>query len=215
MRTFLHQNSHRLLALGIYLVVYLLAFALLERFVTPYYIIHCALDDLIPFCSWAIIPYFFWFLWIPFVILLVMICQPEEFQRMYWGMVIGCACALAIYAIFPNGLDLRGRVAGTDFLAQMVRLLYRVDTATNVCPSLHVYQSVCVMLAIIRSERLKCLRIPGLFITAAIAASTVLLDQHSVIDVAMGLLLCVSVDSIYHEISVHHFRHHGTSAKAH
>ena len=118
---------------------------------------------------------------------------------MFWVMVGGCATALAIYALLPNGLNLRGPVAGNDLLARAVRWLYRTDTPTNVCPSLHVYQSVCVYLAIRRSRlyaQRPRFRAVSLVLTIAICCSTVLLDQHSVIDVVCGLGLCLLLDSI-------------------
>lgn len=40
-----------------------LMFMFLERFQPErhYYVVHCALDDLIPFWEWALIPYLLWF----------------------------------------------------------------------------------------------------------------------------------------------------------
>ena len=43
-----------------YMALYLAWFAILEKKVTTYRIIHTAADDLIPFCEFFVIPYFTW-----------------------------------------------------------------------------------------------------------------------------------------------------------
>ncbi len=194
----MRARKTELTALAVYLILYLLSFFLLERLITPEYIIHCELDDWIPFCKWAMIPYCLWFLWIPTVVLRLMWKEPEAFWRLFWCIALGSALALTIYALFPNGVDLRQPVAGTGLMSQAVRLLYRVDTSTNVCPSLHVYMSCCACFAVLRSQTLRREWGVHLALTLAVSASTVLLDQHSVIDVACGILLWLVVDALVH-----------------
>ena len=61
--------------------------------------------------------------------------------------------ALLFYAIVPNGLALRPRyVPGNDIFSKSVRSLYRTDTPMNVCPSIHVFNSVTLMLAYYRTR---------------------------------------------------------------
>lgn len=48
--------------MALYALFYLSFFALLERTIqTPDLWVHCQLDDLIPFCKYAIVPYILWF----------------------------------------------------------------------------------------------------------------------------------------------------------
>ena len=59
------KNNPHCLAM-LYFVFYLIAFFSLEQIHRPdLHIIHCALDDVIPFCEWFIIPYCLWFLVMP------------------------------------------------------------------------------------------------------------------------------------------------------
>lgn len=44
------------------------------------------------------------------------------------------------------------RVYGSDIFAQAVRMLYATDTPLNVCPSIHVFNSVTLMMAYYRSR---------------------------------------------------------------
>ena len=45
----------------LYFIPYLIYFELLEAFAVPKFIIHCPLDDWIPFHEGFVIPYFAWF----------------------------------------------------------------------------------------------------------------------------------------------------------
>lgn len=55
--------------MAFYMVFYLTVFHWLEVHVTvPDIWVHCRLDDFIPFCKYAIVPYLAWFAWIPFTL---------------------------------------------------------------------------------------------------------------------------------------------------
>lgn len=191
-----------LLFMAAFFAFYLLAFFVLEqRSAGPLVWVHCRLDDLIPFCKYAIVPYCLWFVWIPFTLFYFLLCMPRaEFSRLCLPLFAGMTAALVFYALVPTGLDLRPyRVSGTDVFARAVRLLYSVDTATNVCPSIHVYNSVTLALAYCRSphfERasLRWVRPAAVGLCSAIVLSTVLLRQHSVIDVLLGALMAFAID---------------------
>ena len=69
----------------------------------------------------------------------------------------------------------------------------------NVCPSIHVFNSVTLMLAYYRSSifdapRHRWMRPAAMVLCVSITMSTMLLKQHSVIDVVFGLLLALTLD---------------------
>lgn len=193
---------HPILFMALYAVFYLSCFAFLEKHIlVPDLWVHCRLDDLIPFCKYAIIPYAMWFPWIPFTLFYLLWKAPrEDFWRLCLPLFAGMTLSLLFYVIVPNGLSLRPHtVAGTDFFAEAVRALYRSDTPTNVCPSIHVFNSVTLLLAYYRCH---CFEVPGrrwmrpaaAVLCLAISLSTMLLKQHSVIDVVFGILLALALD---------------------
>lgn len=110
-------------------------------------------------------------------------------------------CAGLLYVILPTGLDLRPyRVYGSDLFAQAVRMLYATDTPLNVCPSIHVFNSVTLMMAYYRSRIFETpgrrwMRPASVVLCVSIIASTVLLKQHSCIDVLLGILLAMALDT--------------------
>ena len=150
------------------------------------------------------IPYFAWFVWIPFTLFYLLWKAPrEDFWRLCLPLFSGMTIALACYAVLPTALDLRPYwVPGSDIFAQTVRFLYRTDTATNVCPSIHVFNSVTLLLAYYRSHifdapRRRWMRPAAAVLCISIVCSTVLLKQHSCIDVALGALLALALDALF------------------
>lgn len=118
--------------MALYTIFYLSVFHSLEANVPLRSIlVHCRLDDLIPFCKYAVIPYFAWFVWIPFTLFYLLWKAPrEDFWRLCLPLFSGMTIALACYAVLPTALDLRPYwVPGNDIFAQTVRFLYRTDTA--------------------------------------------------------------------------------------
>ena len=190
--------------MALYFLLYLSAFNFLETQISMprVLLVHCRLDDLIPFCKYAIVPYFAWFAWIPFTLFYLLWKAPrEDFWRLCLPLFSGMTIALACYVVVPTGLDLRPYwVPGSDIFARAVRMLYRTDTATNVCPSIHVFNSVTLMMAYYRSHIFETpgrrwMRPASAVLCVSIIASTVLLKQHSCIDVLLGILLAMVLDT--------------------
>ena len=189
--------------MALYALFYLSFFALLERTIqTPDLWVHCQLDDVIPFCKYAIVPYFAWFAWIPFTLFyLLRHGERSDFWRVCLCLFAGMTIALSCYVLLPTGLALRPyRVYGSDIFARLVRMLYAVDSSKNVCPSIHVFNSVTLMLAYYRSRIFETpgrrwMRPASAVLCVSIIASTVLLKQHSCIDVLLGILLAMVLDT--------------------
>ena len=197
-------SRHPVWFMALYALFYLSFFALLERTIqTPDLWVHCQLDDLIPFCKYAIVPYILWFPWIPFTLFYLLYKAPrEDFWRLCIPLFTGMTMTLLFYAIVPNGLALRPKyVPGTDIFAQLVRMIYRSDTPMNVCPSIHVFNSVTLALAYHHCARLRgrkwlWVRVSADLLCVSIILSTMLLKQHSVFDVIGGIILALTLDAV-------------------
>ena len=198
-------SRHPVSFMAFYLVFYLSVFHWLEVNITvPEVWVHCHLDDLIPFCKYAIVPYFAWFVWIPFTLFYLLWKAPRaDFWRLCLPLFAGMTIALACYVIVPTGLNLRpAYVPGNDIFARTVRFLYSTDTPTNVCPSIHVLNSVTLLLAYYRSRifeqpRRRWMRPAATVLCISIVCSTMLLKQHSCIDVILGIVLALALDSLF------------------
>lgn len=150
-------NSNKHFMLMLYFPVYLIWFAFLEKNVTSHFhVIHMKIDDYIPFCEYFIVPYLLWFTYIAVVIVYVGFTDKSEYFRMCAFLFTGMTLFLIISTIYPNGHYLRPTSFENDnIFTQLVAKLYETDTATNLFPSIHVYNSIGVHLAIAHSEKTK------------------------------------------------------------
>lgn len=177
-----------------YWPIYGALFFALERLRQPvqYHVMHTKLDDLIPFCEGFVIPYVFWFLFLIGIHCYTAKHDAAAFQRLMSFVAVSHTCALIIFALFPTCQHLRPLVfQRQNLLTQVTAFFYHIDTSTNVCPSLHVVGSMAVWYAA-RDAGLCSRRGGRVFFsttTVLICLSTVFLKQHSVLDVAAGLLL--------------------------
>lgn len=181
-----------------YFFVYLIWFFILEHTVTKKYtVIHCRLDDLIPFNEVFIIPYYMWFAYIFITVAYFFLTSKKDFYKCCAFLFTGMTICLLIYTIFPNGHHLRvdlNSLGRSNVFIDMLSRIYTMDTPTNVFPSIHVFNSVGALIAIHKSEKLrkiKWLQWFALILTILICLSTVFLKQHSVLDVFGGLVLSV------------------------
>ena len=180
--------------MALYSIFYLSVFHYLEANVPLRSIlVHCRLDDLIPFNEWFVLPYCSWFLLLAGVTAALWWCDTASYDKLCLTMFSGMTFCLIVYMILPNGLELRPAVEtlGRDNPAlRIMQLLWKADAAVNVCPSIHCQSSACMAMAFSRSKLTegKPLRKVLAWVWAAlICLSTVFTKQHSVIDVACGL----------------------------
>lgn len=181
-----------------YFFIYLIWFTYLEKSITLEFTpVYSRLDNYIPFMEIFAIPYFLWFAYIFVTVLFFFLTSKQDFYKCCAFLFIGMTICLIIYTIWPNGHELRvdiDTLGRNNVFTRMIGRLYSFDTATNVFPSIHVYNSIGAMIAIRKSEKLrpvKWIQIPALILTVLICMSTVFLKQHSILDVFGGIILSV------------------------
>ena len=192
----LHWEKYHHWLYVIVLPVYLTLFFVAEYFIgadASYTSIHHPLDDVIPFCEWFYIPYVLWYPFMGLVGLYLAFKDGNGFKRYMTYIGVSFIAAIGLFFLFPNGQDLRPDLAtlGRDnLLTRAISVLYKADTNTNVCPSLHVVGSMAAVFGIFHHPRLRktvWLPIGGIVLTILICLATVFLKQHSVIDVFVGI----------------------------
>lgn len=195
-------KTHRYCLAGLYMLVFLAGFFLLELRVpdpSKIHIIHCAVDDMIPFNEWFVLPYFLWYAWVPVFMIYFMIKDREAYLRLCFVMFAGATFCLFVYFFEPNGLDLRREITADNFCAQIIRFLRSVDPPNNVCPSIHVSSTVAVHLAICHAASVRkkgSVRALSWLVTILICISTMFIKQHSLIDVVCGWILSLILDEM-------------------
>ena len=197
MKYFYNKYKHAL-PLIVYAFIYITWFMALEqRNVRDYTVIHMRVDDFIPFCEVFAIPYFLWFLYISTVVLFFFFTNKKDYYKLCTFLFTGMTIFLLVSTFIPNGLHLRPTTFERDnVLTQMVAFLYRADTATNVCPSIHVYNSIGAHIAVAKSAQLskhKGIQAGSFILSLSIILSTVFLKQHSVFDIVTATAMAIVI----------------------
>lgn len=197
MLEFVRKYKHGLL-ITIYSGIYLLLFRYLEQNMTHgYHIVHTVFDDKIPFCEFFVVPYLLWFPYMFIAVLYFIFINKNkhEYYQLAFNLMMGMTIFLIVSYIYPNGHQLRPTEFPRDnVFTDMVRMLYRADTPTNILPSIHVFNSLAIHMSLTSCEALKknrVVRYSSLTLTILIILSTMFLKQHSVIDVCMGATLAL------------------------
>jgi len=186
-KQFLYKYMHILLPI-VYGFLYLTAFDYVEKTVTTnFHIVHMRIDDYIPFCEIFIIPYMLWFAYVAVTVIAFMSLNRFDYYRLCIMLGIGMTVFIIISFLFPNGHLLRPETFTRDnIFISITKYLYTIDTATNLFPSIHCYNSLAVHAAINHNEVLrkkKWIPYSSLILCISILLSTVFLKQHSFFDV--------------------------------
>lgn len=190
-KTLIHRYKHAWVFL--YILIYMPWFYYLEQHITAdsdFHLIHAAVDDYIPFIEYFIIPYLMWFAFIAITFLWFFFHDVSGFYKLAAFLFTGMTIFLIISTLYPNGLNLRPvHFERDNIFVDMVKMLYKADTPTNVLPSIHVFNSIGVCIAISHNKELssrKVIHYGSLILGTAIILATMFLKQHSVIDVTLA-----------------------------
>lgn len=199
MKNLLKKYSH--IWTAAYVLIYVPWFIWLEKTVTTdYHPIHINLDDAIPFCEYFIIPYYLWFFYIAAGMIFLFFFAKTDYLKACAFLFTGMTIFLIICTIYPNGQDLRVDISNhNNFFAKIVAGLYDTDTNTNVFPSIHVFNSLGIMIALNKCKiitNLKygfILKICSTILAIFIILSTMFLKQHSIIDAIGAIIMAITL----------------------
>lgn len=198
-RTFRFRNlntpefSHLKLLLG--WVVYFTLYVLTESLIPPErcHVVHCALDDRIPFREEFVIFYVGWYFLILFSLGYFLLYSVDSFRKLQTYFILIQLVAMAVYLLWPSRQELRPQVFPREnLLTAVVGLLYRIDTPTGVCPSVHVAGSVAIASVWLRERRAKPWQKAAIgCFCLMVCLSVSFLKQHSVVDILAAIPLCL------------------------
>ena len=167
--------------------------------------ISCSFDSQIPFINVFVIPYILWF-WFVFMILAVLVLKDKDgLYKACATIYIGMSISFIVYWIYPHGQPLRVPLTGMEknVFDRLVYYIYAHDTPTNTLPSIHVLNSMAVNFALQSSPFFKKrigIRIGSHVINILIIMSTVLIKQHSILDVVAAVILAYIIRFVVYYI---------------
>ena len=195
MKEFLKRNRYYLYLL--YIPIYLAMFFLVEHVIDRdynYWVSYVPFDDIIPFVDWFVIFYVIWYPILIGVGLILLLKDKAAYERYFFMIMTGFTASILFFFIMPNGQDLRPETFEREnIFTKMISMLYASDTNTNVLPSMHVYGSLCAMIALIDSDRVNnpWLVWGNAVVCVLICASTCFIKQHSILDAVAAVVMCV------------------------
>lgn len=207
MKKFLQKYKHGWVLF--YMIIYLAWFFYLENRsnINPK-TIHLSLDDRIPFNEWFIIPYMIWFAYVTIAVLYFFFTSKEDYYKSTAFLFIGMSICLLIYTIWPSNQNLRpATFAHNNIATRLVQYIYSIDTPTNVCPSIHVYNTIGVHISVLQNDKLRknhIVRYGSLITAILICLSTVFLKQHSVFDGICAIILSSIMYVVVYKINYSH-----------
>ncbi|MBQ6595243.1 MAG: phosphatidic acid phosphatase [Clostridia bacterium] len=174
-------------------IVYFALYFLTENLIpaSRCHVVHCRLDDLIPFDERFLVFYCYWYLLIVFSLVWFLLYDIPAFKQLQVFIMITQAAAMIVYIIWPSVQLLRPETfQRRNLLTRIMGFIYSLDTPTGVCPSLHVAYSIAIAWVWCRRPAS-----PGawkafmVFSAIIISVSTAFVKQHSAVDILAALPL--------------------------
>lgn len=148
----------------------------------------------IPMTEWEQqIPFMPIFVWIyltiyPLFLLPFLFIRNKEFFRLFSTAYITLMCiCYMIYLFYPVSFFHRPPLLVDNFTTFALGCVYSADNTWNCFPSMHVAMSLLASLTILEVHRIR--GILAILLTVLIAASTVLIKQHYILDVLASMVL--------------------------
>lgn len=187
-------------------IVYFALYFLTENLI-PYencHVVHCALDDRIPFYELFVVPYLLWFFLVAGSLLYFFLYDIPSFRRLSIYIMITQAGAMLVYIIWPSIQLLRPETMPRDnFFTWVLAFVYRFDTPTGVLPSLHAGYSFAILSVFLhRKKTALWWRILLPILVVVIIAATFLAKQHSVLDALAAIPLCLIGEALIYWFKV-------------
>lgn len=146
-----------------------------------------SLDEQIPFLPWTVTIYLGCYLF--WIINYIIGCRQDEekaFRFISADLFAKVICLLCFFT-WPT-TNIRPAITGTSVWEQLMQLLYRIDAADNLFPSIHCLTSWFCYIAVRKNEKVPgWYRIFSFLIVISICISTLTTKQHVIPDVIAGV----------------------------
>lgn len=187
--------------LTVFLLLGALPYVLINRFSawrgTTVIEVSFPVDWEIPYVPAFVIPYYSFYLYFPIAAWIGAHESVRKQGMLFFQRMLALTwLAFVAFLVFPSEIRLRSQAVGADGLfGTFMDEMHKADAPYNAWPSLHVMQSVLVVLfvryALKRRDRWSpLLSVFSWTACASLVASTVLIKQHYVFDGLISIAIC-------------------------
>jgi membrane-associated phospholipid phosphatase len=185
LRELWRQHRERLALFALFILVEIVFYTIIGRLPRPAAVLATSLDNGIPFVPAVMLLYVLKPLLV-FGALLMTYRNPTAYKRMAIGLIGVTLLSEVIFLVQPT-LSPRPDVGGDGFADRLTAMVYALDGPANEFPSIHVSQSVFIMLYALTFTSQFVLPVVGF--TAAMALSTLFVKQHTLLGLIGGILV--------------------------
>jgi hypothetical protein len=179
-------------------VVYFLLYIATERLIpaAACHVLHCPLDDRIPFHEGFAVFYVGWYFLIAGSLLYFLLCRVDRFCQLQTYIFTVQMLATLVFLLYPSRQELRPEIfPRQNLLTAVMALIYRLDTPTGVFPSLHAAISIGIASVWSRVREVPLwVRVLILWFCGMVCLSVCFVKQHSVLDVLGAVPICLAAE---------------------
>ncbi len=186
--------KHSIIALVVVFTCNMLTFYCTRLFFTPETEFHnmaCAIDSLIPFVPAMIVFYIGWF---PYILVnFYIITRRSVYDAVHFTCadLLGYIVTASLFIIYPATMT-RPEIHYSDVFSLLVKLIYLLDSPTNLFPSIHCYATTLAILGTVPQKELHWkYKIFVVLFGIGICLSTLMVKQHVFADALAGILLAI------------------------
>ena len=162
------------------------------------HVIHCALDDMIPFNEFFLIFYVGWYALVFGALAYTFFYDVPSFRKLQIFIIVTQVIAMTCYVLYPSRQDMRPEVFEREnVLTALMAFIYSFDTSTGICPSLHVGYSLGILSVALKDRELGAgWKTLLSFVVLMICLAVCFVKQHSALDVFWALPMCLVAEII-------------------
>ncbi len=162
------------------------------------HVIHCGLDDIIPFCEYFAVFYVGWYALVFFSLAYTLFYDVERFKQLQWYIIITQIVAMVCYIVYPSVQELRPETfERNNVFTWIMGFIYSFDTPSGICPSLHVAYSVAIISVLGKDRDIsRFVKTLLTLLVIMICLAVCFVKQHSFVDVVAALPVCLLGEAI-------------------
>ena len=157
------------------------------------HVIHCRLDDMIPFREGVVVFYVGWYLFVAGAVAYTLFYDVDRFKHLQTYIIVTQIAAMLCYIFYPSIQTVRpAEFPRQNVFTWVLGIIYAFDTPTGVCPSLHVAYSIAIVSVTLKEKALNgWVKAAAAGFALMVCLAVCFVKQHSVLDVLAALPVCL------------------------
>lgn len=183
-------NKKLIIPIVIAVAVYLLSYQIPKRTVNieNVVVLETTIDNAIPFIHCFIYVYIGAFIQWTYYLHVLLKGDTKTGYKYCSAIIIGSLIGFIMFVVYPTGIN-RPEVVGDSITDNFVRLVFSMDSIICAFPSFHCFLSTICIPVLIECKASKKSIIINIIYSILVFVSTLLVKQHTLVDIPAGIAL--------------------------